>query len=105
MRKCMAMGRWRIIIDGRERFAAATQTAPVDRDSTGPVERRTVRSSSVVSVGYDPPARTLDVEFRTGRIYRYFDVPPLVYSDLLNADSIGGFINRSIKGRFSCRRI
>lgn len=46
------------------------------------MERVPQSSSSVVSLGYDPAAKLLEVEFRGGRVYQYADVPPDVYAEL-----------------------
>jgi len=62
------------------------------------MERTHLDSSSLASVGYDPRSRTLEVEFRIGRVYRYFDVPPARYRGLLDAESAGRFLNTRIKG-------
>lgn len=44
--------------------------------------------------------RVLEVEFLSGKIYRYFEVPGLLVLRLLSADSIGRCFNRSIRDRF-----
>jgi hypothetical protein len=64
------------------------------------MERRPVDSSSIVSVGYDPRTFTLEIEFHNGRVYRYLQVPIAAYRLLLQAPSIGAFVNRQIKPRF-----
>ena len=63
------------------------------------MERIPVSSSNVVSVGYDEPSLTLEVEYRAG-VYQYTGVPPETYSDLMNAGSIGAFMNDVIKPNF-----
>ena len=67
--------------------------------------RDRIESSSLTSIGYDPASRTLEVEFQGGRVYRYFDVPPARYRDLLRADSAGRFLNTRIKGFYDYRRV
>jgi hypothetical protein len=65
--------------------------------------RRThIDSTSLKSVGYEPATRTLEVEFHGGRVYRYSEVPPRRYRDLLEAESAGRFLNREIKGVYPC---
>lgn len=66
----------------------------------GPFGRAQVESSAVRSVGYDDAARTLDVEFEGGAVYRYFDVPPAVHRRLMAASSKGRFVNYRIKGAY-----
>jgi hypothetical protein len=62
------------------------------------MRRAPIDSTSLKSVGYEPATRTLEVEFRSGRVYRYFGVPPRRYRALLDAESAGRFLNREIKG-------
>lgn len=64
------------------------------------MERRAVSSSSVASVGWDPSTRMLEIEFTSGRIYRYFDVPEIVHAGLVRAKSIGQFLNERIRDRY-----
>ncbi|MBK7181096.1 MAG: KTSC domain-containing protein [Chloroflexi bacterium] len=39
------------------------------------MKRTAVSSSNLASVGYDPARQSLEIEFTTGRVYEYFDVP------------------------------
>ena len=64
------------------------------------MERTPVESSSVASIGYDPKTFELEIEFRNGRTYRYLQVPPAAHRLLLQAPSIGEYVNRVIKPRF-----
>ncbi|HEX6993616.1 MAG TPA: KTSC domain-containing protein [Gammaproteobacteria bacterium] len=64
-----------------------------------------MRSKGIRGVAYDAEARTLDVEFSSSRVYRYFDVPPSVYEWLVRVDSKGKFINRLVKDRYRYERI
>jgi hypothetical protein len=69
----------------------------------GPVIRRHhVRSSAVRSVGYDEANWMLQIEFMGGTVYNYFRVPPQDYVRLINAESIGAYVNREIKPYYEC---
>ncbi len=57
-------------------------------------------SSTLASALYFPKGRELEVEFRSGEIYRYLDVPPQVYTELLAAPSKGNYYNFHIRKRF-----
>lgn len=57
-------------------------------------------SSLLASVLYDPHRTHLDVEFRSGQSYRYFNVPASCYQELLAADSKGRYFNRRIRNCF-----
>lgn len=61
------------------------------------MRRVQVQSSSLAKVGYDPQRNLLEVAFRKGDIYQYFNVPESVYRELMQAASIGTFINTRIK--------
>ena len=69
------------------------------------MDRISVRSSNIRSVGYDPESSTLEVEFNTGSIYQYSNVPESEYEGLMNATSKGMYLNRNIKGRYQDVRI
>lgn len=67
------------------------------------MERVAVVSSALRSVGYDDG--TLDVEFVSGAVYRYFNVPEQVHKQLMRADSHGEFFNAHIRDRFRYEQI
>ena len=53
------------------------------------MNRTPVTSSNVASVGYDPVTMTLEGEFKNGSVCQYFDVPEVVYQELMSAASVG----------------
>jgi hypothetical protein len=57
-------------------------------------------SSAVDRAAYDIGARTLDLWYKGGDRYRYFDVPEAVFDALLVAPSAGEFVNREIKPHY-----
>jgi len=63
------------------------------------MKRTKVKSSIVVSVGYDAEQKVLEVEFKSG-VYQYFEVPKKTYEQALKAPSIGKFIWSNIRGRY-----
>jgi hypothetical protein len=62
--------------------------------------RRSVSSSAIRSVGYDETKRILEVEFVTGKLYRYASVPSSVYEELLRSSSKGDYFNSHIKEHY-----
>ena len=62
------------------------------------MERIPVESSNVESVGYDDEDQILEVEFKSGEIYHYFDVPEGYFEGLVSARSVGGYLAEEIKG-------
>lgn len=69
------------------------------------MKRIPVDSSSVASISYDQRAATLEVEFRNGGVYRYFEVPEGVYRELMAADSVGRYLNTVIKRGYRCVKL
>ena len=61
------------------------------------MERAAIDSSAIAAIGYDTRTAILEVEFRSGRVYRYYGVPRSVHRNLLAANSRGRFLNRYIK--------
>ncbi|MBS0234258.1 MAG: KTSC domain-containing protein [Proteobacteria bacterium] len=61
------------------------------------------RSSVIKSADYDPDAHTLDVMFRSGRHYTYFDVPEQIFDFLIVAPSAGEYFNTQIRDQYASR--
>lgn len=61
------------------------------------MNRVSVTSSNLASIGYDPSSRTLEIEFNNGRLYEYYDVPSSVHAGLMAASSHGQYFDRNIK--------
>ena len=58
-------------------------------------------SSMITRATYDPETETLSVQFTSGRVYDYPDVPISVYMGLLEADSPGRYFHANIGGVYS----
>lgn len=63
----------------------------------------TVESRTLAAVAYDESREALQLEFRSGAIYRYFGVPAGIHEELLDAVSQGSYFNRVIRGRYAYR--
>lgn len=61
------------------------------------MDRIYVDSSNIASIGYDEETDVLEIEFKSGSIYAYDDVPFYLYAQLMNAPSKGKFFNTNIK--------
>jgi KTSC domain len=64
-----------------------------------------LNSSLLVSATYHLEAHLLDVEFRSGERYRYLQVPPACFHELLSAESKGRYFNYHIRNCFSCQHL
>ena len=62
------------------------------------VEMQYVQSSHVECIGYDADAMELHVRFlKNAALYVYLGVPQTLYEQMLNAASVGEFLNAEIK--------
>jgi hypothetical protein len=69
------------------------------------MRRQTVSSSNIAEVGYNENQRILEVLFHNGTLYQYFEVPPQMFGELMQASSIGKYLNANIKGHFRYARV
>ena len=67
------------------------------------MKRIKVNSTLLEAVGYEPKNKTLEIEFKNGSIYLYYDVEPMLHYNLMLADSTGKYYNRYIKGKRGTR--
>jgi hypothetical protein len=67
--------------------------------------RTPVRSSTLVSVGYDSEKQVLEIEFRRNAVYQYLAVPPGVHSQLMAAPSKGSFFDQRIREKFRTLKV
>lgn len=64
------------------------------------MNRQSVSSTDLNSVAYDPGTQTLEIEFNSGGIYQYSNVPQDIYDGLMSADSHGKYFNQNIKNSY-----
>ncbi len=69
------------------------------------MNRITVASSAIRSVGYDATSRTLEIEFHKGAVYQYRPVPEEVHRRLMSAPSKGAFFRDHIQPHYSAHKI
>ena len=69
------------------------------------MQRQWIDSSVLASVGYDRGALTLEVEFKSGEVYRYANVPFSVVEQLMLASSHGRYFSKQIRNRFRARKV
>jgi len=69
------------------------------------VERQSVKSRILRSVGYDDSTKILEIEFHTGIVYQYSGVPSKVYADLMRSDEIGKYFTDKIRTRFRTKQV
>ena len=69
------------------------------------MQRTPVSSSNIRSIGYDPQLALLEVEFTSGDVYQYFDVPEHHYRQFLSSSSHGQFLNDHIRYNYRYRKV
>lgn len=62
-----------------------------------------VKSSAISYITYDVPSKKMDVSFTSNptKNYDFFNVPPRVVRDFINADSIGRYYHANIRGKYT----
>lgn len=61
------------------------------------MDRKSVQSSNISSIGYDHTTQTLEIEFKGGGVYSYPDVPKEKADALMNAESVGKYFHAHIR--------
>ena len=69
------------------------------------IQRAAVESSSIASAGYAPASRLLEIEFRSGAIYRYREVPESVFTAFTAARSKGHFFSTQVRGKYAFDKV
>lgn len=69
------------------------------------MQMQPVESKLLRAVGYDPGIRTLQVQFTSGAVYQYFDVPPETYEGLRQAESHGRYFLANIRDAYPYSRV
>ena len=64
-----------------------------------------MESRAFRAVAYSEDEHSLYLRFRSGEVYRYFDVPVKRYQEFLAADSKGRYFRQSILGHFAYQRM
>ena len=64
-----------------------------------------VRSSTLVSVGYDGQQQVLEIEFKRMAVYQYFDVPKVLHEQLMASLSKGKFFDQKIREKFRTLKV
>ena len=69
------------------------------------IPRDRVSSKVIASVGYSRRRHILEVEFVNGAIYRYLEVAPSVYRELMRVESKARYYDTNIKGNYPSVRV
>lgn len=69
------------------------------------MDRNVVSSSNIMSAGYDSGSETLEIEFKDGSVYQYYNVSEHLYEQFQAASSKGQFFNLYIKNSVPYSRV
>ena len=69
------------------------------------MQRINVVSSSIKKIGYDEMTNILEIEFNSGSVYDYLNVPSEIHKELMNATSKGKYLHAYIEKVFRYQRI
>jgi hypothetical protein len=84
---------------------ATSAVAQSDEVVVSRINRTPVTSTNVASVGYSRRLHALEIEFTRGAIYRFLNVQPNVYRELMAAPSKGHFIAARLRGIYEFVRV
>lgn len=69
------------------------------------MEREKVVSKDICCIAYNFGSKILEVEFKTGSVYQYVDVPAILYHGLKDAESKGSYFAKNIKKVFRAEKV
>ena len=58
------------------------------------MQYKRVTSSNIAAIAYDVEHKWLGVEFSSGSVYQYFDVPKTIYDSLMYTNQMGGSVGK-----------
>jgi hypothetical protein len=65
----------------------------------------TMNSSVIAAARHDADTNVLELDFHSGRTYRYLMGPLRVYDELISAPSAGTYFNERIRPRYAAYRV
>jgi hypothetical protein len=64
------------------------------------MQRKYVDSTMIDSIGYDASSATLEIEFKSGAVWQYYDFPESTWYEFDGAESQGKYFHTHIKGNY-----
>ncbi|CCQ61588.1 KTSC domain-containing protein [Crocosphaera watsonii] len=58
----------------------------------------------IQAIGYDAKTKILKVNYKSGSIYTYFQVPAQIFQTMLTTYNLGIYINSHIRGNYHYQR-
>lgn len=76
-----------------------------EEEKSHPIEQIPVRSTNIASMGYCGSRRWLEIVYAKGPKYRYYNVEEEVFEEALRAESVGGYVAKVVKRRYTYDRV
>ena len=81
------------------------ERTPIAQAEKTDMEREPVASSNIRSIGYDEASSMLEVEFNSGFVYQYYNVPPITYEQMMQSESKTKFLTAYVKPIYPFSRV
>ena len=105
MRRCSPMALAASLFLAASALHAQPASKPPRPEIVSHIRRLPVNSTALAAVGYSRSLRALEIEFRNGAIYRYIEVEPSVYRDLMKAASKARYYDENIRRKYRSLRV
>ena len=93
-------------LSNKEIIGYTSRNTPIIKEENNISWNSTPDSTCFSSIGYDEDNNCLYVIFReTGAEYKYSDFTTSDWIDFTEADSLGSYFNKYIKGNYYCEKI
>src|SRR5258707_5062177 len=79
--------------------------SPARTTVTSHIPREAIASKGIASIGYSKRQHILEIEFVNGAVYRYLQVSPSVYREMMSAESKARYYDNHIKGNYPSVRV
>jgi hypothetical protein len=79
---------------------ASAEPSPTPNQIISRIPRQPVESTAIAKIGYSKRRHILEIEFVNGAVYRYLDVPSIVYRNLMSAESKARFYDSNIRRHY-----
>lgn len=68
--------------------------------------KKKITTSSLIShISYVPPLKVLQITFKNGNVYWYYNVPKSVYDEMLSSPSFGKYFWENIRRKYTHKKI
>ena len=69
------------------------------------MEHNSLTPIEIATVGYNEEYETVEIKFKNGAVYEYYDFPPEVVDNFVNAESLNEFFEAEIRRYYPFSRV